>query len=111
MAVTIQSKSRIPMALQSIFLASNRGKEVHVAPPSQIACKTFTKPSMHLPTLTSSKKRSNFMRRLVSGRKECSTPPPVVEPEASTVELSVELSPESSRKVRKVSLQLVQGVH
>ena len=33
--------SRIPLALQSVFLASNRGKEVTVAPPEKVASKVY----------------------------------------------------------------------
>jgi hypothetical protein len=35
--------SRIPLGLQAVFLASNRGKEVHMPPPEKAASKTFTR--------------------------------------------------------------------
>lgn len=35
---------RIPVALQSVFLASNRGSEVFAAPPENAASKTFVRP-------------------------------------------------------------------
>ena len=36
-----QSTSRIPLALQAIFLTSNRGKDVNTPPPQKVAFKTF----------------------------------------------------------------------
>jgi len=33
--------SRIPLALQAVFLASNRGKEVDKPPPEKLAARTF----------------------------------------------------------------------
>ena len=36
-----QKSSRIPLALQAVFLASNRGKEVHQPPPDKSASKVF----------------------------------------------------------------------
>jgi hypothetical protein len=35
--------SRIPLGLQAVFLASNRGKEVTKPPPEKAASKTFTR--------------------------------------------------------------------
>ena len=35
-------QSRIPLALQSVFLASNRGDEVKEAPPEKVASKVYT---------------------------------------------------------------------
>jgi hypothetical protein len=34
-------QSRIPTTLQAVFLASNRGKEVHKPPPEQVAYKVY----------------------------------------------------------------------
>jgi hypothetical protein len=34
-------KSRIPLALQAVFLASNRGHDVHEPPPAQTANRSF----------------------------------------------------------------------
>jgi len=34
-------QSRIPAALQAVFLASNRGKDVHKPPPEKVANKVF----------------------------------------------------------------------
>jgi hypothetical protein len=39
--VQMQASPRIPVALQSVFLASNRGNEVVNAPPLNLASKTF----------------------------------------------------------------------
>lgn len=36
-----QKSSRIPLALQAVFLASNRGNEVHQPPPDKSASKVF----------------------------------------------------------------------
>jgi hypothetical protein len=36
-----KKQSRIPVALQAVFLASNRGKEVHKPPPEKAANKVF----------------------------------------------------------------------
>lgn len=36
-----QKSSRIPLALQAVFLTSNRGKEVHHPPPDKSASKVF----------------------------------------------------------------------
>ena len=36
-------RERIPRTLQGVFLSSNRGKEVHMPPPNQVASKTFFK--------------------------------------------------------------------
>ena len=36
-------RERIPRTLQGVFLASNRGKDVHQPPPQQVASKTFFK--------------------------------------------------------------------
>jgi hypothetical protein len=36
-----QRPSRIPTSLQSVFLASNRGAEVHAPPPERVAYKVF----------------------------------------------------------------------
>ena len=38
-----QSQERIPVTLQNVFLASNRGKEVHKPPPGNIASRTFSR--------------------------------------------------------------------
>jgi hypothetical protein len=37
----VGSGSRIPTTLQAVFLASNRGKDVHQPPPRQVAFRTF----------------------------------------------------------------------
>jgi hypothetical protein len=34
-------RTRIPASLQAVFLASNRGKEVHKPPPGQVCSKVF----------------------------------------------------------------------
>ena len=34
-------QGRIPVTLQAVFLASNRGKEVHKPPPASVASKVF----------------------------------------------------------------------
>jgi len=39
---TEQSAPRIPLGLQAVFLASNRGKEVDQPPPEKAASKTFS---------------------------------------------------------------------
>lgn len=36
-----RKQGRIPVALQAVFLASNRGKEVHKPPPEKAANKVF----------------------------------------------------------------------
>jgi hypothetical protein len=122
-ATHVQSKSRIPMALQSIFLASNRGKEVHVAPPQQIAMKTFTKPSLFhynkdkdsavtVSPPTKRPKSGSFVRRMFFGRRgsHTSLSTTQLDGDYSTADLSMaELCPEVStelggvRKPRKVS--------
>lgn len=38
---TTSSGSRIPIALQAVFLASNRGNEVDIPPPGKVASKTY----------------------------------------------------------------------
>jgi hypothetical protein len=38
-----QKNTRIPLALQAVFLASNRGNEVHQPPPDNSASKVFSK--------------------------------------------------------------------
>ena len=40
---TEPAPSRIPLALQAVFLASNRGKDVNKPPPEKAASKTFTR--------------------------------------------------------------------
>ena len=52
---------RIPRALQSVFLASNRGKEVHIPPPNNVASKVFSNGSSH-----GSRKRWSFRRGSLS---------------------------------------------
>ena len=39
-------EERIPVALQAVFLASNRGKEVNEPPPGRIASKSFKTKSL-----------------------------------------------------------------
>lgn len=36
-----ESKLRIPVALQAVFLASNRGEDVHQPPPGRVASRVF----------------------------------------------------------------------
>ena len=43
MPMQTQQQSRIPLGLQAVFLASNRGKEVNKPPPERSAAKTFTR--------------------------------------------------------------------
>ena len=62
--------SRIPVALQGVFLASNRGNEMNDAPPDNVASKVFvenawmqrsTEPSAKKPSTTKSQsKRSKL---------------------------------------------------
>lgn len=40
---TEPAPSRIPLGLQAVFLASNRGKDVNKPPPEKAASKTFTR--------------------------------------------------------------------
>ena len=34
--------SRIPASLQAVFMASNRGEEVHIAPTDKSACRVYS---------------------------------------------------------------------
>jgi hypothetical protein len=43
MAHQIEGGQRIPVALQDVFLASNRGEDVAVAPPNKMAAKIFSR--------------------------------------------------------------------
>jgi hypothetical protein len=39
----VSRQSRIPFTLQAVFLASNRGKEVHKPPPENVGSRVFKK--------------------------------------------------------------------
>lgn len=53
------TSTRIPEALQSVFLASNRGEEVNVAPPNNLAAKLFGR-------FTKSFRRPSFLGRKIA---------------------------------------------
>lgn len=53
-------QSRIPFTLQAVFLASNRGNEVHKPPPERVASKVFFRNWLFQRQSNSGNKRSLF---------------------------------------------------
>ena len=58
------STSRIPLVLQAVFLASNRGKEVTKAPPDKVASKTYTRNWMFQGLRSGTKRKAKREDRL-----------------------------------------------
>ena len=59
------TKGRIPLALQAVFLASNRGEEVHIPPPGKVANRIF-------PIRSWFKKRREEKSKQQDQEQECS---------------------------------------
>lgn len=70
-------QSRIPFTLQAVFLASNRGNEVHKPPPEKVANKVFFRNWLFQRQSNSGTKRSLFslMRRDVQQTEVKQTSP------------------------------------
>jgi hypothetical protein len=71
--------SRIPATLQSVFLASNRGNEVHKPPPDNVAYKVFFRNWFFQRQGNTSKRRNIFGGGKRDGKA------PAAGPEAKTV--------------------------
>lgn len=68
------SGSRIPLSLQAVFIASNRGQDVNKPPPEKVAQKTFFR-SWMFQGIGKNKKKSS--RNYVKSQKD--RPPTVVQ--------------------------------
>ena len=89
---TKQSHGRIPLALQAVFLASNRGEEVHTPPPGKVAFRMFQSmfqrgnynktpsPPPTTTTTTANKPNRRFFGMARNRQRRASTKDIVIEP-------------------------------
>ena len=76
---SFQREDRVPVALQAVFLASNRGKEVHQPPPNSLANKLFRRKSLWQKIqspIRSPLRRSKASTKLPSPEESIPPPPP-----------------------------------
>lgn len=96
--------SRIPLSLQAVFLASNRGKDVHKPPPEKVATKTFTRNWMFQGLMTGNKRRAKRQERLQKAQQFSNKQehPAAPEPknQAVVVKTVAPVAPTKTQKVR-----------
>jgi hypothetical protein len=82
MSARQQRPSRIPASLQAVFLASNRGSDVHAPPPERVAYKVFFRNWRFQAKSFSESATGLFRKNKPDSSKRCGSPTPVKKVEA-----------------------------